>query len=177
MDSSPEWIARPTLALVAPSAPRSTKLISPSDDFADDVERAVVLAAVDGHRLAILDELEFLDARSDRRLPGKTVLRTDRRLPELLACRARPLRWPSIGLARRGSRRCVPRRRADRARNESVETATGSRSPAKSMITGYRQPPTRIGAAGVGDHPESRQRRILALVGTRPRRYRSRHSR
>jgi hypothetical protein len=45
----------------------------PQRRLADDVDRAGVLLAVDGHLLALLDELELFDAGADRRLPGEAV--------------------------------------------------------------------------------------------------------
>jgi hypothetical protein len=65
---SPEWSSHrlPRWRWWPPSAPRSTKLISPERRPCDHVERPAVLLAVDHHLLVFLDELEVLDARCRR---------------------------------------------------------------------------------------------------------------
>ncbi len=95
--------------------------------LADDIQRAAVLATIDDDLLAFLDELELLDARADRGLPGKTVLRTDHHFAGGRRVARHDARSRPVALARCESHRCVPRPTADRARTGSAAPATGSR--------------------------------------------------
>ena len=111
--------------------------------FADDVDRAGELPTIDRDLLVRFNELELIDGGANRRLPGKTVRAEE-----------------TISLAADVSRETIPEARSfpSSTRMPSLwptplamswpkrigRFCDGMPRPARSTITGYRQPAIRI---------------------------------